>query len=89
MDWNAEQWNETKWVSYGHLTDVSYPLTARALYDALGDGLGTGAITDDAELVVNRPIGGAGDEVRQEHLIRRLEVVSERVDRMAGLREVI
>lgn len=89
MDWNAAQWSETKRVSYACLTDVSYPLTARALYEALGEGLGTGAIPDNGEIVVNRRAHySSRDDVPHENLVSRLEIVSERVDTMPSLMEV-
>ena len=82
-NWNAEQWSETKRVSYAHLTDVDYPLTARTLYEALGEGLGTGAIPENGEIVVNRqPLLGAADALAHMDMVKRLEVVSERVDVM-------
>tara|TARA_R110002020_G_scaffold113702_1_gene261670 strand:+ start:201 stop:491 length:291 start_codon:yes stop_codon:yes gene_type:complete len=85
-NWNAAQWSETKRVSYAHLTDVSYPLKARALYEALGEGLGTGAIPDDGEIVVNRRADySAGDDVPHENLVLRLEILSEQVDTMPSL----
>jgi hypothetical protein len=87
MNWNAEHRKEYTRVSYGHLTGVSYPLTARALLDALVQGFQEGSIADDAEVVVNRPDGMAGEQVREEHVISRLEVVSQRVDKMPSLWE--
>jgi len=95
MIWEVKRWGETKHISYGHLVGEDYPLTVRTLYEALGTALHSGSISDNAELVVNRPLsdahdavfGDAGEVVKQEHLVRRLEVVFERVDTMQGLTE--
>ena len=87
MNWNSEQWSETKRVSYAHLTGVHYPLTARALYEALGEGFGTGASPDDGEIVVNRSpdLGSESASASNRDLVLRLEVVSERVDTMPSM----